>query len=157
MNNKKIVFGLLIFIVISGLITFIIDKYKTNKTDLASNSILINNKSYVINKNSLGRNLINISDNANFSDVLKKFEICQIQAGLPLLVEQVDSALFKIKELSPFPEHSNLDLKIGDVLIGTPFITNKSQIGAVGEIIRLNPDQTTSKIKYTIQAWLSCH
>lgn len=159
MNNKKVVFFLLILLVSTGLITFILNKTRqiekqTQEKTINENEISIGGKNYPIFKDGI-KTLINPKDDTSLKDLMKFYSHCQISLGIPLGLKQLDSGIFEITSLSPLDQHKELNLKVGDKVLGHSFLAEASE-SEEKELLVLRDEQEYLKIKYKISLILTC-
>lgn len=165
-DSKFIIFVLLIIAVITALSTFVYKKYNSivkakEELQVTLNSerqeIKIDNQIYKYYPQN-NKKIIDINNLSTISDLIKNFKACTITAGIPLELNQTESGVFEIKNKSPLPIHdkTNLEIEIGDKLIGSSFIADGSEVGKVKELEILNKSNNIRFIPYTVVPIVSC-
>ena len=157
MNNKKVVFFLLVLVVATGLITFILNKSKQIEKIQKSNNenqVTLNGKVYPILKEG-AKDLINAQEDQSLKDLMKNYDQCHISLGMPLGLNQIEPGIFQVTELSPMSIHQELNLKVGDKILGSGFLASKKD-EPEKELTILRNDLEILKIKYKVSIILNC-
>jgi hypothetical protein len=165
-KDKKIILILIFLVIITGLGSFISLKYKLITDNIKKNESNIFRQNHEISIGGIkhqyyetqGKTIIEIDQNQSVRDIIKNYKYCNIFAGMPLEVSQVDTGLFELKAKSALTIHEkpNLDLEIGDRIIGSGWIAEGFDIGRTKQIQILKKDNTVKFVEYKIVTVLSC-
>ena len=143
MQNKRVVFYLLLMVVTAGFITFVIHHYKQSQKP-----------GQILNEYSWGKGKILVTEDKNLKELLSKYTHCSLHRGIPLEVENEEPGVVTITKLSSLPEHQNLTLKVGDKLINTGFMVKNQE--AQGIIQKITDTGSVEKVNYVPAIILYC-
>lgn len=165
-KEKKIILILMILVILTGLASFITLKFKIITENIKkkesnifkeSTEILIDKVKYKYYENA-GKTLIDIEENQSFRDILKNYKYCNVFIGMPLEVSQIDTGLFEIKVKSPLKIHEkpNLDIEIGDKVVGAGWIASNYELGQIKTFQLIKKDNSLKMVEFKVVPVLSC-
>lgn len=144
MNNKRVVFYLLLMVVSTGLITFGLYHYQRLMEPLK-----------VADSYSMGKGKILVtSEKINQQDLLKRYKHCSLHRGIPLEIESDGPGTVIIKKISPLPEHRDLSLKEGDHLLNSGFLVSPED--QHGSLQKITDTGSVEKVNYVPAIILYC-
>lgn len=137
MQNKKVVFFLLLILVSSALSTLVYHKYMKEPSSL--------DKAF------------NLLEDHKAIDLLKGHETCVIQAGLSLKFKPLESGQFQLTSLEGLPEVLKKELEVGDLIVGRGFVASGEEVGKTKELtIIKNLTGQVKTLPYIVQAYSNC-